>query len=42
LMLHDIEYGPQSNRAVFFEAKLEKGILHVPMKVRHAAAWGAQ
>lgn len=30
LMLWDIVFGPKGNRAVFFEAKLERGVLSVP------------
>ncbi len=30
LMLHDIQFGPHGNRPVFFEARLENGILRVP------------
>jgi CRISPR-associated protein Cas5d len=30
LMLWDIAFGPKGNRAVFFEAKLERGVLSVP------------
>jgi len=29
LMLWDIVFGPKGNRAVFFEAKLERGVLSV-------------
>ena len=29
-MLWDIEYRPDANRAVFFEARLANGVLHVP------------
>jgi CRISPR-associated protein Cas5d len=30
LILWDIAFGPESNRAVFFQAKLEHGVLEVP------------
>lgn len=30
LMLHDIEFGAKGNRPVFFDARLENGVLHVP------------
>jgi len=30
LMLHDIEFGAKENRPVFFDARLEMGVLHVP------------
>lgn len=42
LMLHDIEYRPQFNRAVFFEARLEQGVLYVPAIAQSATAGGAR
>lgn len=35
-MLWDIEYGPKGNRPLFFEAKLDQGVLEVPS----APTWG--
>ena len=29
-MLHDIRYSPTRNRAVFFQARIEKGVINVP------------
>jgi len=44
LMLWDVEYSPQRNRPVFFQARLERGILEVPAEpeaVQAATAGGA-
>jgi CRISPR-associated protein Cas5d len=30
LMLWDVEYSPKRNRPVFFQARLERGVLEVP------------
>jgi CRISPR-associated protein Cas5d len=43
LMLWDVEYAPQRNRPVFFQARLDRGILEVPAdpEAMTAAAGGA-
>jgi CRISPR-associated protein Cas5d len=33
-MLHDIDFGSDGNRAVFFQAELRDGVLHVPPRER--------
>jgi CRISPR-associated protein Cas5d len=30
LMLHDVRYGPDGNRPVFFSARIERGVIDVP------------
>jgi CRISPR-associated protein Cas5d len=41
-MLWDIEYGADGNRPVFFEARLEEGILHVPADPRSGSDSSAE
>ena len=37
-MLWDVQYAPGANRAVFFDARLESGVLHVPVALDHTRA----
>jgi len=38
IMLWDVDYGKKRNRAVFFHARLEEGVLHVPGSAEAALA----